>query len=213
MWPAGGEFSARASRALVRRALCRSLWPVKRSVRLNGEQIGGNLLTLGANDTECSEVWTLTNATGGAMGLRLTQPEQVYVGWRYAQLHEDPGPPPQRPPAPEPEALDLERLGARRRAVNLMNRPAKGAAICAVVAACVFLAIWAGHVMPGEVAGFALLACVAVVGILGYPIWQGERRIRTRVKEERQRVSRMREARRRRIVAQTEQHRVEYENW
>jgi hypothetical protein len=147
------------------------------------------------------------------MGLRLTQPEQVYVGWRYAQLHEDPGPPPQRPPAPEPEALDLERLAARRRAVNLMNRPAKGAAICAVVAACVFLASWAGHVMPGEFAGFALLACLAVVGILGYPIWQAERAIRTRVKEERQRISRMREARRRRIVAEAEQHRVEYENW
>src|ERR1700731_2785924 len=98
MWPAGGELSTRASRLLIRWALCRPWQALKRSVRLNGEQIRRNLLTLGANDTECSEVWTLTNVTGGAMGLRLTQPEQVYVGWRYAQLHEDPGPPPQRPP-------------------------------------------------------------------------------------------------------------------
>src|SRR5690606_41667393 len=106
-------------------------------------------------------------ASGSAMA-RLTQADRVYVGWRYAQVHPDPGPPPERPdppepgPAPPPERRPGEHMAA------LPLRIVFGGALCGVL---LFVLCGLTGVIPRAVAGVGVLACAATIALtVGVPL-------------------------------------------
>ena len=71
--------------------------------------------------------------------------DRIYLGWEYAELHPDPGPPPGRPALPGPEQLSPGWLAAQQREERRLSRP-----------------LWLGG---GSGLGLAGLA--AVLGLLG----------------------------------------------
>ncbi|WP_235018247.1 hypothetical protein [Thermomonospora echinospora] len=135
------------------------------------------------------------------------------MGWRYAQVHPDPGPPPRRPRPPEAESADPSRGAHLRDRDHLLYRPVKITAVGAGVGAAVFLLCGALGVLPWRFAVVALLACAVILGITGYPIWQSERAVRARIRAEHERLEREREARERRMFAAQEEHRAAYQEW
>ena len=145
--------------------------------------------------------------------MRLRHSDRVYVGWRYAQVHPEPGPPPRRPAPPESVRISQEWLAEQRREENLLNRPLKIAAACTGVGVLVFLGCWASGVLPGMFAVVGLVACLLVFLITGYGIWQGEQALRSRVDEEQARLDREREARQRRLNSEHAAHEKAYREW
>ncbi|TYC07938.1 hypothetical protein FXF65_40565 [Actinomadura syzygii] len=125
---------------------------------------------------------------------RLTQPDRVYVGWRYAQVHPDPGPPPGRPERPErvPAAAPARRPGEHMAARPL--RTAFGGGVAGVV---LFLLCAVAGVLPWAFAAVALLACAVVLAITGGALWRDERGVRERIASERDAEERERAARER----------------
>ena len=61
------------------------------------------------------------------------RPDRLYLGYQYATLQVDPGPPPRRPTPPEHERLSPDWATAQRREENLLNRPLKATFGVAVV--------------------------------------------------------------------------------
>ncbi|RKS71148.1 hypothetical protein BZB76_5634 [Actinomadura pelletieri DSM 43383] len=126
---------------------------------------------------------------------RLTQPDRVHVGWRYAQVHPDPGPPPGRPEQPE-----------RAAAVPAARRPHEHMA--ALPLRIVFWGTLAGVVLvllcglvgliPWAFAGVTLVAFGGVLGITGGALWRDERGVRARIAREREAEERERAERERR---------------
>jgi hypothetical protein len=155
----------------------------------------------------------VTDVTSGSGAMRLRHSDRVYVGWRYAQVHPEPGPPPRRPAPPETVRISQEWLAEQRREENLLNRPLKIAAICTGVGVLVFLGSWASGVLPGTFAVVGLIACLLVFLITGYGIWQGEQALRSRVDEEQARLDRQREARQRRLNSEHAAHEKAYREW
>jgi hypothetical protein len=145
--------------------------------------------------------------------MRLRHADRVYVGWRYAQVHPEPGPPPRRPNPPEAVRISQEWLAEQRREENLLNRPLKITAGGAGLGVLLFLACWASGLVPGMFAVVGLIACLFVFLITGYGIWQGERALRSRVEEERARLEREREARQRRLNSEHAAHEKAYREW
>lgn len=144
---------------------------------------------------------------------RLLQPGRVYVGWRYAQVHDDPGPPPKRPTPPESEQVDRAWVASQRQKENLLNRPLRIVAIAAGVGALVFIMTGATGTLPWAFAAAGLVACALVGLIPGYWIWQGEKALRARVEEEQGRYRRKEEERRRLLELAHAEHRQAYQDW
>ncbi|WP_242891255.1 hypothetical protein [Actinomadura litoris] len=128
----------------------------------------------------------------GSATARLTQGDRVHVGWRYAQAHPDPGPPPGLPERTRPGPVPST---ARRPAEHMAARPLRTAAGGAIAGAALFLACGIAGFLPWPFAGVALLACAVVLGITGGPLWRDERAVRERLAAERERDDRERAAR------------------
>ncbi|MFA1550863.1 hypothetical protein [Actinomadura chokoriensis] len=120
-------------------------------------------------------------ASGSAMA-RLTQADRVHVGWRYAQVHPDPGPPPDPPERPEQAPLPPP---ARRPGEHMAGRPLRIAVGGTLVFAVLFLLCGAVGVIPWAFAGVALFACLVVLAITGGGLWRDERGVRERLAQER----------------------------
>jgi hypothetical protein len=144
---------------------------------------------------------------------RLLQPGRVYVGWRYAQVHDDPGPPPKRPTPPESEKVDQEWLASQRQKENLFNRPLKMVGVATGVGALLFVVAGATGTLPWAFAIAGLVACAAIAGITGYSMWQSEKALRARMAEENERFQRREEERRRRLEAAHAAHARAYQEW
>lgn len=155
----------------------------------------------------------MTDVTGGSATTRLTQGDRVYVGWHYVQVHPDPGPPPPRPQAPEAEQISQAWLAAQRREENLLNRPVKTATYGTGVGVLIFVLAGTSGLLPWMFAAVGLAACACILLITGYPIWQGERALRARVKDERARLERRREGRQRRLNVAHTRHAQAYRHW
>ncbi len=132
-------------------------------------------------------------ASGSAMA-RLTQADRVHVGWRYVQVHPDPGPPPERPEQPERAPLPPQ---GRRPAEHMAGRPLRIAFGGTVAFVGLFLLCGIVGVIPWAFAGVALLACAIVLGITGGGLWRDERGVRERLALERDEEERRRAARER----------------
>ncbi|GLY74738.1 hypothetical protein [Actinoallomurus sp. CA-142502] len=144
---------------------------------------------------------------------RLLQPGRVYVGWRYAQVHDDPGPPPKRPTPPESEKVDHEWLASQRQKENLFNRPLRMVGVATAVGALLFIVFGVTGTLPWAFSIAGLAACAAIAGITGYSMWQSEKALRARLAEEHERYQRREEERRRRLEAAHAAHARAYQEW
>ncbi len=144
---------------------------------------------------------------------RLLQPGRVYVGWRYAQVHDDPGPPPKRPTPPESEQVDKEWMASERRKANLLNGPPRMLSGVSGVGLLIFVVAGATGMLPWAFAIVGVLACFAVAAITVNSIWQGEKALRARVAEEKERFERKEDERRRRLEVAHARHAQAYQEW
>lgn len=144
---------------------------------------------------------------------RALRPDRVYVGWRYARLHPDPGPPPRRPVPPERPHLDPEWVAKQRRDENALNRPIKIAALAAAGAALLFVLLWAVGVLPAPYATLGTIAALFVVVITGYAIWQGEQALRSRIEEEKAKIARADELAQAELMRAHQRHAAAYREW
>ncbi|WP_346045085.1 hypothetical protein [Actinomadura chokoriensis] len=131
---------------------------------------------------------------GGSAMARLTQADRVHVGWRYAQVHPDPGPPPAPPEQRERAPLPTP---ARQPAEHMAGRPLRIVVGGTIAFAVLFLVCGLLGVVPWAFAGVALLACLVILGFTGGGLWRDERGVRARLAQERDEEERQRAARRR----------------
>lgn len=112
---------------------------------------------------------------------RLIQADRVHVGWRYAQVHPDPGPPPS---PPEPSAdVEPRVLPTRMPAEHMAGRPLRTASAGAGIGVGLFFACGLAGVLPWAFAVVAMLAGGVVLAITGSALWRDERVVRERIAE------------------------------
>jgi hypothetical protein len=138
---------------------------------------------------------------------------RLYVGWQYAMLHPDPGPPPRRPVPPQRDELSPAWLAAQRREENLLDRPLKAVCVIAGVIAAAMIVVLVGRWGPALIAAPLLAVCVVLGGLSGYAIWRGQRALGLRVAAERQRVERFRADQENRLFATQEEHARNVKDW
>ncbi|GAA4099400.1 hypothetical protein [Actinomadura miaoliensis] len=153
----------------------------------------------------------MTDSARGSAMTRLIQADRVYVGWRYAQVHPDPGPPPAPPEPARPEPPPA--VPAPRRVEHMAGRPLRMAAGGTGVGVALFVGCGLAGVLPWAFAGVALLACAIILGITGSALWREERVIRARLAAEHDRLERLRAERRRREEAAARAHDAAYRDW
>jgi hypothetical protein len=140
-------------------------------------------------------------------------PERVYVGWQYAVLHQDPGPPPRRPVPPEHLPLSADWLAAQRREENLLDRPLKVSAAAAAAAILVLAAVTAAGLLAPLIAAPLFLILAVAGGMCGYAVVQGERALAGRIAAERERVERLRADQEARLFAAQAEHARQVREW
>ena len=138
---------------------------------------------------------------------------RLYIGWQYAMLHPDPGPPPRRPVPPQRDELSPGWLAAQRREENLLDRPLKTVCVITGAIAAAMIAVLVGGWVPALIAAPLLAVCVVAGGLSGYAIWRGERALSLRVAAERQRVERFRADQETRLFATQEEHARNVKDW
>jgi hypothetical protein len=141
------------------------------------------------------------------------QAERLYLGWQYATPFPEPGPPPRRPVPAEQERLSPDWAAAQRREEHLLNRPLRAAFAIAVAVAVVAVALGAAGVLNDLVAGLGVICGVLIAAVSGYAIWQGERALRARMADERNRLGRIREAQESRLFAGQAEHARRVREW
>ncbi|GAA4560585.1 hypothetical protein [Planotetraspora kaengkrachanensis] len=147
------------------------------------------------------------------------QADRIYLGWQYALLHSDPGPPPKRPAredvdeAADRSPVDEEWVQRERLQEDMLNRPVRiFRRFMAVVAAGIF-ALGVTQMLAWSFVMLGLVAAGGVAGICTYAIAQGNRAVGVRVNERLAREQRAQERRERDIQAAQEQHADEYRAW
>ena len=137
----------------------------------------------------------------------------LYLGWQYATLYPEPGPPPRRPTPPEQERLNPDWATAQRREESMLNRPLKAAFGVAVLAGLAVIALGTAGLLNVLVAGLAVICCALVAAVSGHGIWQGERALRSRLADERIRVDKIRAAQERQLFAWQAEHAHRVQEW
>ena len=137
----------------------------------------------------------------------------LQLGWHYAAMCPDPGPPPRRPTPPEPERLSPDWAAAQRRAESQLNRPLKAVSAVAVVLGLVLVAFGAAGSLGALLTGLGVTCCALVAAVSGYALWQGERALRSRMANERARISWAREAQESRLFAGQAEHAAQLGEW
>ena len=141
------------------------------------------------------------------------QAARLCLGWQYATPHPEPGPPPRRPTPPEQERLNPDWAAAQRREESLLNRPLKAAFGIAVALGLTALALGVVGLLHVLMAGLGVICCALVAAVSGYAIWQGERALRSRLADERERVGKMRAAQESRLFAWQADHATRMREW
>jgi hypothetical protein len=140
-------------------------------------------------------------------------PERLCLGWQYATVYPDPGPPPRRPTPPEAERLNPDWATAQRREEAVLNRPLKAVFTVALAAVAVLAVLGAVGVLGVLVAGLGVCLLALVAAVSGYAIWQGERALRSRLADERTRVARIRAAQESQLFAWQAEHAARVREW
>lgn len=144
----------------------------------------------------------------------MVQADRLYVGWRYAQVHQDPGPPPSEPEPARQEGGRAAYAASRElSAEHLAGRPlqiaaAGGGAFAALIMLCAIFGM-----LPWAFAGTGLVACAVVLGITGTPLWRSQQHARARAEAEAERVERERAARERERLEVVRAHEDARKDW
>ena len=138
---------------------------------------------------------------------------RVYLGWQYAVVHPDPGPPPRRPVPPGQEQLNPGWLAAQRREERLLTRYWKvltGASLAGT--ALVLVLGRAGLLNPAlTILGAAVLVTLAGLGVRA--IWRGRRDLRAAVAAEQRRVGAARADQEGQLFGRLEDHARRFRSW
>lgn len=138
---------------------------------------------------------------------------RLCLGWQYATPYPEPGPAPRRPAPPEHERLSPEWAAAQRREESLLNRPLKVALAAAVVIGVAVAVLGAAGWLDVLLAGLGVICCALIAAVSGYAIWQGERALRSRLADERDRVGKIRDAQESRLFAWQAEHAARVREW
>lgn len=138
---------------------------------------------------------------------------RLCLGWQYATPYPEPGPAPRRPAPPEHERLSPEWAAAQRREESLLNRPLKVALAAAVVIGVAVAVLGAAGWLDVLLAGVGVICCALIAAVSGYAIWQGERALRSRLADERDRVGKIRDAQESRLFAWQAEHAARVREW
>jgi hypothetical protein len=118
--------------------------------------------------------------------------DRLYLGWQYAVLHPDPGPPPRRPTPPERQQIDPGWLQAQHREESLLNRPLKVTFGTAVALVGLLAVLWTLSWLNAALALLGIVVCLFGAALTGYALWQGKQALRSRVADEQRRVGKLR---------------------
>ncbi|WP_248962516.1 hypothetical protein [Sphaerisporangium perillae] len=145
------------------------------------------------------------------------QADRIYLGWQYAMLFPDPGPPPKRPsPAEIPEdpiVVDPAWVRRERLQEDLLNRPVKIVGIFMAILAMLILALGVTEMMGWPFVVIGLVATGGIAAICGYAVHQGERALRSRIREQESRADKRRALRERELFDAQEEHAARYREW
>jgi len=139
--------------------------------------------------------------------------DRVYVGWQYALLNPDPGPPPRRPVPPEPEQVNPGWVAAQRREESRLSRPLKLACGGSAALAAVVLALGRAGLLNPALTGLGVLGCLAAAVRSGRAVRAGQRDLSARIAAEQHRVGVIREAQQRRLAGWQEAHARMFGEW
>ncbi|GAB3153141.1 hypothetical protein [Microbispora hainanensis] len=143
------------------------------------------------------------------------QADRIYLGWQYALLYPDPGPPPKRPAredVTEPP-VDTEWVHRERLQKDLLNRPVKIFRTFMAVVATGILILGVTGLLTWSFVALGLVAAGGVAAICTYAIRQGDRTVDERLDERRRKALREQERRQREIVMAQEEHAAKYRDW
>jgi hypothetical protein len=149
--------------------------------------------------------------TGSAMNTM--RGDRLYLGWQYAVIHPDPGPPPRRPTPPEREQVNPGWLQAQRREENLLNRPLKVTFGAAVAVAGLLAVMWVLGWLNAALAVLGIIVCLFGAALTGYALWQGKQALRSRVADEHRRVGKLRVEQENQLFAWQAEHARRAREW
>ncbi|GII85325.1 hypothetical protein Ssi03_33150 [Sphaerisporangium siamense] len=146
------------------------------------------------------------------------QADRIYLGWQYATLYPEPGPPPKRPsPEDIPEEptslVDPAWVRRERLQEDLLNRPVKVVGAVMIILAVVMLVLGLTETMGWTFVTAGLVVTGGVAAICGYVVRRGERALRARIKEQQARAEHRRKDRERELFNAQELHAERYREW
>ncbi|GLW22245.1 hypothetical protein DI270_002950 [Microbispora triticiradicis] len=144
------------------------------------------------------------------------QADRIYLGWQYALLYPDPGPPPKRPAredVAEPPAENNDWVHRERLQKDLLNHPVRLFRTFMAVLAAGILVLGVTGLLTWSFVLLGLVAAGGVAAICTYAIRQGDRTVNERLDERRRKALREQERRQREIITAQEEHAAKYRDW
>ena len=141
------------------------------------------------------------------------QTGRVYLGWQYAPVQPDPGPPPRRPVPPEQEQLNPGWVAAQRREERLLSGPWKAAVGGCLAATAVVVVLWQAGLLNVVLATLGAGACAILEGLGVRAVWQGQQEMRATIAAESRRVAAARDAQESQLFGLLEDHARLFRTW
>jgi hypothetical protein len=141
------------------------------------------------------------------------QAGRVYLGWQYAPVQPDPGPPPRRPVPPAQEQLNPGWVAAQRTEERLLSRPRKAAAGVCLAAAAVVVALGRAGLLNGALTTLGAGVCAILAGLGVRAVWRGERELRATITAETSRLAAVREAQESQLSGRLGDHARSFRTW
>jgi hypothetical protein len=141
------------------------------------------------------------------------QAGRVYLGWQYAPVQPDPGPPPRRPVPPAQEQLNPGWVAAQRREHRLLSRPSKAAAGGCLAGAAVVVMLGRVGLLNGAITTLGAGVCAILAGLGVRAVWRGERELRATIAAETSRIAALRQAQESQLFGRLEDHARTFSAW
>jgi hypothetical protein len=139
--------------------------------------------------------------------------DRVYLGWEYALVHPDPGPPPRRPVPPGQERLNPGWVLAQHREERRLSLPLKAGAAAAAALAALTGALGVAGLLNPALTTTGIVIFLAVTVRCAHGVWRGARELRARVAAEERRVARAAAAQESRLSGWQEEHARRFRDW
>ncbi|MFB9253681.1 hypothetical protein ACFFWE_36105 [Sphaerisporangium melleum] len=145
------------------------------------------------------------------------QADRIYLGWQYAMLFPDPGPPPKRPSpveiTGEPAQVDPAWVRRERLQEDMLNRPLKIVGVFMGLLALIILGLGVAEIMASSFVAVGLAVTGGIAAVCGYAVHQGERALRSRIREREAKAGREREQREHDLARAQQEHAARYREW